>query len=102
MLHHGHARVLGDEADERLAAARDGEIDVLALLHERAHGVAIGERDDLHGVARQPGALERRARRPSASAAFERAASEPPRRTTALPALSVSALASTVTLGRAS
>ena len=58
VLHHGHARVLGDEANQRLAPARDGEVDVLALLDERANGVAIGERKDLHDLAREPRRFE--------------------------------------------
>ena len=59
VLHDGHACVLRDEANERLTATRDRQIDMLGLLHEHPYRVAIREWEDLNGVTRKAGARDR-------------------------------------------
>jgi hypothetical protein len=43
-----HSRVLGDEADQRLAAARDAEVDQAVGAQELQHRLAVGRRHGLH------------------------------------------------------
>ena len=80
MLDHGHPRVLGDEADEPLASARDDEID--EPRQARAGRASLRDRrgDDLDRVGGEPGLGERLRAAARPSAALERAASEPPRK----------------------
>ena len=54
VLDDGHARLLGDGADEALAAARDDEVHQAFEAHELAHGVVVGHGDELDGVGREP------------------------------------------------
>ena len=42
-----------DALDQRLAAARNGHVDVLRHLQELPHGIAINSRHKLHGMRRQ-------------------------------------------------
>jgi len=45
-------RVLGDVADEALAAARNAKIDQLVELDEICDGLALGHRHELHALVR--------------------------------------------------
>ena len=53
VLDHRDARVLGDVADQALAAARDAEIDQVVELHQLGDRLAIGHRHQLDGLDRQ-------------------------------------------------
>ena len=50
-----HAGLFAHAADQALAAAGDGHVDVLRHAEQFAHGGAVGRGDQLHGVGRQPG-----------------------------------------------
>jgi hypothetical protein len=50
----GTRGVLGDGADQALAAAGDDEVDAAVDLHQFAHGFAVGGGDELDGVAGRP------------------------------------------------
>ncbi len=100
VLDHRNARVLDHEADQALAAARDHQVDQVVLaqqLARRRGGRWCRPAGSPPGRSTPP-----RARRAvdAAMARLEWIASEPPRSTTALPALRQSAAASAVTLGR--
>src|SRR5690606_41894969 len=49
-----------DPLDQRLAAARDGDVDPLGQSEEAADGGAIGRFDELHGAGRQTALFQRR------------------------------------------
>ena len=53
VLDHRDARVLGDEADEPLAAARDAQVDQLVEHDELRDRFTIGDRYELDGFGRQ-------------------------------------------------
>ena len=54
VLHDRHTRVLGDEADEAFATARDEEVDVAGEAEHDLGRLATEGRDDLHGALREP------------------------------------------------
>ena len=101
MLNHRHPRVLGHEAYEPLAAPRDDQIDETREAQHSAHRFAIAGGTICTASAGSPASSSPAwSRRPSAALDF--AASEPPRKSTALPLLMHRAAASIVTFGRAS
>jgi hypothetical protein len=62
VLDHGDAAVLGDHADQPLAAARDDQVDGLGLPQQVRHCIPVGGLEQGDGVVRQarlvPGALQ--------------------------------------------
>ena len=54
MLDHGHAGQLDDSTDQRLATARDHQINAVVHLHKFADRLAVGGPDQLHHLLRQP------------------------------------------------
>ena len=102
VLQDRHLRLGDDAADQALAAARDGQVDELGQAQQLADGRAVDRRDELDRLLGQAAAGP--ARRPGSRcrARLVWIASLPPRRITALPLLTQSAAASTVTLGRLS
>ena len=66
VLQDRHRRLGGDAADQALAAARDGQVDVLGQAQQVADGRAVGRRDELDGVLGQAARTRARRRGPGA------------------------------------
>jgi len=60
VLEHRDARMLGDEADQTFAAARDDQIDFLIEPQKLGDALVAAAIDDRHGIDRQPRLVQRR------------------------------------------
>ena len=83
VLDHRHARVLGDEADQALAAARDRQVD-RGPVSCSSSSIVLARRivDQRHRGLGQAGLAQRAVQRTAAIAALRARASLPPRRST--------------------